>query len=299
MSVPSRRRAHDPVRGVGEVPSARPDARHDSLDAEPRTCSTSGPGRGLLALGAAKRLTTGTAVGIDVWSPKDLTGNTADAFLANAEAEGVAERVEVRNADARSMPFPDASFDVILSNVCLHNIADAGGPRRRVPRDRAGPQAGRRRAGLGLHPDGRLRALVRGGRPGRDAHGAARLSTSSRPSGSCGPRSPPPDSAEEGPRGGPDETPRMLGARRPEASFRSLATCSKARPPKSAILEDVDRLEGGERAENGSRRRADRTSREERSPRAAPTGSRQTRSARREAPGRPRAGGPRAGSRTW
>lgn len=86
-----------------------------------------GTGRGLLALGAAKKLTTGTAVGIDVWSPKDLTGNTADAFLANAEAEGVAERVEVRNADARSMPFPDASFDVVLSNVCLHNISDAGG----------------------------------------------------------------------------------------------------------------------------------------------------------------------------
>jgi arsenite methyltransferase len=86
-----------------------------------------GTGRGLLALGAAKRLTTGTAVGIDIWNPQDLTGNTADAFLANAEAEGVAERVEVRNADARAMPFPDASFDVVLSNVCLHNIPDAGG----------------------------------------------------------------------------------------------------------------------------------------------------------------------------
>ena len=81
-----------------------------------------GTGRGLLALGAASRLRTGTAVGIDVWSAKDLTGNSADAFLANAEAEGVAERVEVRSADARKMPFPDGSFDVVLSNVCLHNI---------------------------------------------------------------------------------------------------------------------------------------------------------------------------------
>ncbi len=86
-----------------------------------------GTGRGLLAIGAAKRLTTGTAVGIDVWSPKDLSGNSADAFLANAEAEGVAERVEVRNGDAREMPFPDASFDVVLSNVCLHNIEGAAG----------------------------------------------------------------------------------------------------------------------------------------------------------------------------
>lgn len=86
-----------------------------------------GTGRGLLALGAAKKLTTGTAVGIDIWSARDLSGNTADAFLANAEAEGVAERVEVRNADARAMPFPDASFDVVLSNLCLHNIAGAAG----------------------------------------------------------------------------------------------------------------------------------------------------------------------------
>jgi SAM-dependent methyltransferase len=86
-----------------------------------------GTGRGLLALGAARQLTTGTAVGVDLWSSKDLTGNTGDNFLANAEAEGVAERVEVRNGDARALPFPDASFDVVLSNVCLHNIPDAAG----------------------------------------------------------------------------------------------------------------------------------------------------------------------------
>jgi arsenite methyltransferase len=86
-----------------------------------------GTGRGLLAIGAAKRLTTGRVVGIDIWNASDLTGNTADSFLQNAELEGVAERVEVRNADARRMPFPDGSFDVVLSNVCLHNIAGAKG----------------------------------------------------------------------------------------------------------------------------------------------------------------------------
>ena len=86
-----------------------------------------GTGRGLLAIGAARKLTTGRAVGIDIWNAADLTGNTPDAFLANAEAEGVAERIEVRSADARRMPFPDASFDVVLSNVCLHNIPDVEG----------------------------------------------------------------------------------------------------------------------------------------------------------------------------
>src|SRR5512141_1825643 len=67
-----------------------------------------GTGRGLLAIGAARKLTTGHVVGIDIWNSADLTGNTADAFLANAEAEGVAERIEVRTADARRMPFPDS-----------------------------------------------------------------------------------------------------------------------------------------------------------------------------------------------
>src|SRR5512140_440175 len=86
-----------------------------------------GTGRGLLAIGAAKKLTTGRVVGIDIWSAAYLTGNTADNFLANAEIEGVAERVEVRNADARRMPFPVGSFDVVLSNVCLHNIGGAAG----------------------------------------------------------------------------------------------------------------------------------------------------------------------------
>ena len=86
-----------------------------------------GTGRGLLAIGAAKRLTTGRVVGLDVWNASDLSANTADAFLANAEAEGVAERVEVRSADARRMPFPDASFDVVLSSLCLHNIPGARG----------------------------------------------------------------------------------------------------------------------------------------------------------------------------
>lgn len=86
-----------------------------------------GTGRGLLAIGAARKLTTGRVVGIDIWNAADLTGNTADAFLANAEIEGVAEKIEVRSADARRMPFPDASFDVVLSNACLHNIPDARG----------------------------------------------------------------------------------------------------------------------------------------------------------------------------
>jgi ubiquinone/menaquinone biosynthesis C-methylase UbiE len=86
-----------------------------------------GTGRGLLMIGAAKRLTTGRAVGIDIWNAEDLSGNGAGATLENVELEGVADKTELKTADARHMDFPDASFDVVLSNLALHNIPDAEG----------------------------------------------------------------------------------------------------------------------------------------------------------------------------
>jgi len=81
-----------------------------------------GTGRGLLMIGAAKKLTTGTAVGIDIWSSKDLSGNAMDKTLQNAELEGVRNRIDVQSGDASAMKFPDASFDVLVSNLCIHNI---------------------------------------------------------------------------------------------------------------------------------------------------------------------------------
>jgi ubiquinone/menaquinone biosynthesis C-methylase UbiE len=86
-----------------------------------------GCGRGLLLIGAARRLTSGRATGLDLWNSEDLTGNSAEATLANAGREGVADRVEVRTGDMRKMPFPDASFDVVVSNVAIHNIYDREG----------------------------------------------------------------------------------------------------------------------------------------------------------------------------
>jgi arsenite methyltransferase len=84
-----------------------------------------GCGRGLLLIGAAKRLTTGRAVGLDLWRSQDQTGNDPAATLANARAEGVAERVELCDGDARRLPFGAWTFDVVVSSLALHNITGA------------------------------------------------------------------------------------------------------------------------------------------------------------------------------
>jgi len=85
-----------------------------------------GCGLGLFLIGAAKRLSTGRAVGIDKWQQEDLSGNNAAGTLSNAMIEGVAEKVEVHTGDARKLPFDNESFDVVLSSMALHNIYNAG-----------------------------------------------------------------------------------------------------------------------------------------------------------------------------
>jgi ubiquinone/menaquinone biosynthesis C-methylase UbiE len=82
-----------------------------------------GCGRGLMLIGAAKRLSTGRATGIDIWQSEDLSGNTREAALENAAIEGVADRVEVRTADMRDLPFQDGAFDRVVSCAAIHNIS--------------------------------------------------------------------------------------------------------------------------------------------------------------------------------
>lgn len=81
-----------------------------------------GCGSGLLLNGAAMRLTSGKATGIDIWSPHSGGGNL-ELLWKNAKAEGVADKIEFKEADARKMPFEDAAFDVVLSSGALHHIS--------------------------------------------------------------------------------------------------------------------------------------------------------------------------------
>ena len=91
-----------------------------------------GCGRGLYLLGAARRVPRGRAVGVDVWNAQDLTGNSMAATERNARAEGVADRVELKTADARQLRFADATFDYVFSSMALHNIYEAAGREKAV-----------------------------------------------------------------------------------------------------------------------------------------------------------------------
>jgi ubiquinone/menaquinone biosynthesis C-methylase UbiE len=89
-----------------------------------------GCGNGFLLVDIAKRLPTGAVTGIDLWM---LGAGDQTAALAwrNARLEGVEDRVEIRNVDARSMPFGDATFDVVVSSLMLHH-AGGGADRQQV-----------------------------------------------------------------------------------------------------------------------------------------------------------------------
>jgi arsenite methyltransferase len=86
-----------------------------------------GCGRGLALIACAKRLPSGRAIGIDLWAAKDLSRNHPEATCANARAEGVADRVEVMTGDITKLPFPDASFDAVVSMTVIHNIPSLEG----------------------------------------------------------------------------------------------------------------------------------------------------------------------------
>lgn len=103
-----------------------------------------GCGRGAVLHAAAKRLPDGRALGVDLWRA-DQTGNSPEQTLANAAAEGVVDRVEVHTGDMTALPFDDASVDVIVSSLAIHNIPDRAG------RSRALDEAARV-----LRPGGRL-----------------------------------------------------------------------------------------------------------------------------------------------
>jgi SAM-dependent methyltransferase len=82
-----------------------------------------GCGRGAVLTAVAARLRTGRVTGVDLWITRDQSGNARDVTLKNAVREGVDGRVAVETGDMRALPFADASFDVVVSSMAIHNVA--------------------------------------------------------------------------------------------------------------------------------------------------------------------------------
>lgn len=106
-----------------------------------------GCGRGAVLMLAARRVPAGRAVGADIWRRRDQSGNSRAAAERNAAAEGVRDRVEFVDADARALPFASASFDLVVS-LAISNIREAGGRAQAL-----------REAVRVLRPGGRLRIV--------------------------------------------------------------------------------------------------------------------------------------------
>ncbi len=111
---------------VGKRVAARQLIAHAALRGDEHVLDV-GCGRGLLLLHAAQQLPRGAAVGLDLWSGVDLSGNARAATEANAAALGLTARVQVHDGDMRQMPFDDASFDCVVSSLAIHNIEQADG----------------------------------------------------------------------------------------------------------------------------------------------------------------------------
>jgi ubiquinone/menaquinone biosynthesis C-methylase UbiE len=71
---------------------------------------------------AARRLPKGCSIGVDIWSRVDQSGNAAHATRSNAAVANVSDRVVPLTANMMHLPFAAGAFDLVMSNVAIHNI---------------------------------------------------------------------------------------------------------------------------------------------------------------------------------
>jgi len=91
-------------------------------------------GSGFMLLACAQKLTTGKAIGVDLWLP-GFGGGPEKRFLNNARIEGVADRVECKTMDAHKMMFNGRTFDVVISSFGVSHLGKSADERQQVVRD--------------------------------------------------------------------------------------------------------------------------------------------------------------------
>lgn len=82
-----------------------------------------GCGSGALTIKIAKKYSRASVTGIDYWGKG--WDYSAKQCRANAQAEGVPSRTEFEHASASKLPFPDGTFDLIVSNLTFHEVKDS------------------------------------------------------------------------------------------------------------------------------------------------------------------------------
>lgn len=79
-----------------------------------------GCGSGALTNRVAKKFPAATVTGVDFWGAG--WGYAKEQCEHNAELEGVRQRVTFQKGDAAKLDFPDASFDLAVSNFVFHEV---------------------------------------------------------------------------------------------------------------------------------------------------------------------------------
>ena len=82
-----------------------------------------GCGSGAVTIRLAQAYPNATVTGIDQWGRQWEYSKVQ--CERNAATEGVEGRVSFQQGSASSLPFPDESFDVVVSNLTFHEVKDA------------------------------------------------------------------------------------------------------------------------------------------------------------------------------
>lgn len=85
-----------------------------------------GCGRGLVAIGFAATVPRCEVYAIDCWNQDEIVDNSSKWVLNNARLERIDERLFAKSGDARALPFSDNYFDIVVSNLVIHNLEPEG-----------------------------------------------------------------------------------------------------------------------------------------------------------------------------
>ena len=76
-----------------------------------------GSGTGMMLIGAAKRLKSGRATGVDF-------SGAVETAKQNAKLEGIAEKIRIDSGTPAKLVYPDGHYDAVVSLLALHQIGD-------------------------------------------------------------------------------------------------------------------------------------------------------------------------------